>query len=37
VVRVLLVPSTMALLGRLNWWAPGFGLRAPAGQALDRP
>jgi RND superfamily putative drug exporter len=23
VVRMLLVPSTMALLGRLNWWAPG--------------
>jgi RND superfamily putative drug exporter len=22
VVRMLLVPSTMALLGRLNWWAP---------------
>lgn len=23
VVRMLLVPSTMALLGRLNWWRPG--------------
>jgi len=23
-VRVLLVPSTMRLLGRLNWWAPSF-------------
>lgn len=22
-VRALLVPSLMALLGRLNWWAPG--------------
>jgi RND superfamily putative drug exporter len=22
IVRMLLVPSTMALLGRLNWWAP---------------
>lgn len=27
VVRMLLVPSTMALLGRLNWWAPSW-LRA---------
>jgi len=23
-VRVLLVPATMRLLGDLNWWAPGF-------------
>nr|WP_297429846.1 MMPL family transporter [uncultured Actinotalea sp.] len=23
-VRMLLVPSTMTLLGRYNWWAPGF-------------
>ncbi len=23
-VRVLLVPSTMRLLGDLNWWAPSF-------------
>ena len=23
VVRVLLVPATMRLLGRWNWWAPG--------------
>jgi RND superfamily putative drug exporter len=22
VVRALLVPATMKLLGRLNWWAP---------------
>jgi RND superfamily putative drug exporter len=22
-VRALLVPSLMAMLGRLNWWAPG--------------
>jgi len=27
VVRALLVPSVMALLGRLNWWAPSW-LRA---------
>ena len=24
VVRLLLVPATMSLLGRWNWWAPGF-------------
>jgi len=23
VVRALLVPATMRLLGRANWWAPG--------------
>jgi uncharacterized membrane protein YdfJ with MMPL/SSD domain len=23
VVRMLLVPATMRLLGRWNWWAPG--------------
>jgi RND superfamily putative drug exporter len=23
IVRVLLVPATMRLLGRWNWWAPG--------------
>ena len=23
VVRILLVPATMRLLGRTNWWAPG--------------
>jgi RND superfamily putative drug exporter len=22
-VRILLVPATMRLLGRANWWAPG--------------
>ncbi|MBI2918990.1 MAG: MMPL family transporter [Chloroflexi bacterium] len=24
IVRALLVPATMRLLGHLNWWAPGF-------------
>ena len=24
VVRALLVPATMRLLGRYNWWAPAF-------------
>jgi trehalose monomycolate/heme transporter len=23
IIRVLLVPATMRLLGRANWWAPG--------------
>jgi trehalose monomycolate/heme transporter len=23
IVRVMLVPATMRLLGRANWWAPG--------------
>ncbi|WP_315096840.1 MMPL family transporter [uncultured Cellulomonas sp.] len=27
-VRMLLVPATMTLLGRANWWAPGFLRRA---------
>jgi uncharacterized membrane protein YdfJ with MMPL/SSD domain len=31
IVRVLLVPATMRLLGRWNWWAPG-----PLGQLADR-
>ena len=29
VVRALLVPATMRLLGRWNWWLPG-----PLGRAL---
>jgi RND superfamily putative drug exporter len=24
IIRVLLVPATMRLLGGSNWWAPGF-------------
>ncbi|HEX7950778.1 MAG TPA: MMPL family transporter [Candidatus Limnocylindrales bacterium] len=31
VIRVLLVPATMRLLGRWNWWAPGF-----LGRVVDR-
>jgi RND superfamily putative drug exporter len=27
IVRCLLVPATMTLLGRWNWWAPGWALR----------
>jgi RND superfamily putative drug exporter len=30
VVRLLLVPSTMALLGRLNWWSPRLPRATPA-------
>jgi RND superfamily putative drug exporter len=30
VVRTLLVPATMRLLGHVNWWAPGFLLRLRA-------
>lgn len=35
VVRALLVPSLMALLGRWNWWAPSFLRRAHAAVGLD--
>jgi RND superfamily putative drug exporter len=31
IIRVLLVPATMRLLGRWNWWAPGF-----LGRIVDR-
>jgi trehalose monomycolate/heme transporter len=39
IVRILLVPGTMRLLGRLNWWAPGplrrvygrYGIREESG------
>jgi RND superfamily putative drug exporter len=31
IVRVLLVPATMRLMGRWNWWAPG-----PLGRFADR-
>ncbi len=37
-VRTLLVPSTMRLLGKLNWWAPGRGRRTPTPPMLvDHP
>ena len=43
VVRMLLVPATMGLLGRAAWWAPAplrrlhgrFGLAEPAGVTID--
>jgi RND superfamily putative drug exporter len=31
IVRVLLVPATMRLMGRWNWWAPGV-----LGRFVDR-
>ena len=32
-IRALLVPATMRLLGRWNWWLPGRGsIRAPTGR-----
>jgi RND superfamily putative drug exporter len=31
IIRVLLVPATMRLMGRWNWWAPG-----PLGRVADR-
>ncbi|ROT32757.1 MMPL family transporter [Micromonospora sp. HM5-17] len=42
-VRALLVPATMRLLGRWNWWAPGplarvyrrYGIRESAGEPAD--
>ena len=30
IVRALLVPATMRLLGRWNWWVPGWARRVPA-------
>ncbi|WP_258723201.1 MMPL family transporter [Cellulomonas sp. NS3] len=35
VVRLLLVPATMTILGRANWWAPGFLRRLHARVGLD--
>jgi trehalose monomycolate/heme transporter len=31
IIRVLLVPATMRLMGAWNWWAPG-----PLGRIADR-
>jgi trehalose monomycolate/heme transporter len=44
-VRALLVPATMRLIGRWNWWAPGplakmyrrYGIREAASPAPDAP
>jgi RND superfamily putative drug exporter len=32
IIRSLLVPATMRLLGRWNWWLPGFSLPAKQGE-----
>lgn len=45
VVRMVLVPATMRLLGAANWWAPGplgrlyarYGIRDSDGEPLPRP
>ncbi|SFU01018.1 putative drug exporter of the RND superfamily [Geodermatophilus amargosae] len=45
VVRTVLVPATMRLLGRANWWAPGplgrlyarYGIRESEGEPVPRP
>jgi len=39
IVRALLVPSTMRLLGRWNWWAPSWlgGLPLPAAPPAEAP
>jgi uncharacterized membrane protein YdfJ with MMPL/SSD domain len=39
VVRILLVPASMALLGRWNWWLPGEARAAPprTERATERP
>jgi RND superfamily putative drug exporter len=45
IVRVLLVPAVMRMLGRANWWAPRplrrlyarYGIRESEGAALDAP
>ncbi len=45
IIRVLLVPATMRLLGRANWWAPRplrrfyarYGIREEGGPALAAP
>ncbi len=42
IIRALLVPATMRLLGRANWWAPApllrvwsrYGIHEPAGQGV---
>ena len=35
-VRALVVPSTMRLMGKWNWWAPAF-LRAPSSTHVVAP
>ena len=36
-VRTLLVPATMRLLGDLNWWSPRFGRRRASPESAARP
>jgi RND superfamily putative drug exporter len=37
IVRVVLVPATMELLGRANWWLPGWLDRLLPKVAVDGP
>jgi RND superfamily putative drug exporter len=37
IVRMVLVPATMALLGRANWWLPGWLDRRLPRLSIDRP
>jgi putative drug exporter of the RND superfamily len=36
-VRTLIVPSTVSLLGRWNWWPARMGRRGPSGEAGEKP
>jgi RND superfamily putative drug exporter len=36
IVRALIVPATMRLLGRANWWAPGFIARSRSVPIVER-
>ena len=33
IVRLVIVPASMRLLGRWNWWMPGFGVPGPRPEA----
>jgi RND superfamily putative drug exporter len=45
IIRVLLVPATMRLLGQANWWAPRplrrlyarYGIKEEAGETAPAP
>ena len=37
VVRMVLVPATMSMLGRLNWWLPAWLDRLLPQVSLERP
>ena len=37
IVRLVLVPATMTLLGHANWWLPGWLDRLLPGRSPSRP